>query len=121
MNVLSLQNSEKLDRQNNPDYKWTGALKLNFLSLSLFLQKIIHCIIHIFNEICQEFDCKAEDLKDLGELGHGAYGVVQKMKLESNETMMAVKVDILLFVVLFMQLCSLIGYGWGWQPRVPWF
>jgi hypothetical protein len=41
-------------------------------------------------------------LKDLGELGHGAYGVVQKMKLESTETMMAVKVNILLFVVLFM-------------------
>ena len=119
MNVLSLQNSEKLDRQNNPDYKWTGALKLNFLSFVPLENNT--CIIHIFNEICQEFDCKAEDLKDLGELGHGAYGVVQKMKLESTETMMAVKVDILLFVVLFMQLCSLIGYGWGWQPRVPWF
>ena len=42
--------------------------------------------------ICQEFDCKAEDLEDLGELGRGAYGVVAKMKLKSNETEMAVKV-----------------------------
>lgn len=39
----------------------------------------------------KEYDCKAEDLKDLGELGRGAYGVVQKMMLESTETTMAVK------------------------------
>ncbi|XP_046855198.1 dual specificity mitogen-activated protein kinase kinase 6-like [Xenia sp. Carnegie-2017] len=39
----------------------------------------------------KEYDCKAEDLEDLGELGRGGYGVVQKMKLESTDTLMAVK------------------------------
>ena len=43
--------------------------------------------------ICrQEFECNAEDLKELKELGHGAYGFVYKMIHEPTGNIMAVKV-----------------------------
>lgn len=40
----------------------------------------------------QEFECNAEDLKELKELGHGAYGFVYKMIHEPTGNIMAVKV-----------------------------
>ena len=40
----------------------------------------------------QEFECNAEDLKELKELGHGAYGFVYKMIHEPTGHIMAVKV-----------------------------
>ena len=42
--------------------------------------------------VCQEFECNAEDLKELKELGHGAYGFVYKMIHEPTGNIMAVKV-----------------------------
>ncbi|KAK3749971.1 hypothetical protein QZH41_008460, partial [Actinostola sp. cb2023] len=41
-----------------------------------------------------EFNCNAGELKDLGELGHGAYGYVYKMVHVPTETVMAVKGDV---------------------------
>ena len=40
----------------------------------------------------QEFECNAEDLKEIKELGHGAYGYVYKMLHEPTGNIMAVKV-----------------------------
>jgi mitogen-activated protein kinase kinase 4 len=39
----------------------------------------------------KEFEVRAEDLKDQGELGRGAYGAVYRMYHESSQTIMAVK------------------------------
>lgn len=39
----------------------------------------------------KEFECNAEDLKELKELGHGAYGFVYKMIHEPTGNIMAVK------------------------------
>ena len=41
----------------------------------------------------QEFECNAEDLRELNELGHGAYGYVYKMIHEPTGNIMAVKVS----------------------------
>lgn len=38
------------------------------------------------------FDFTAEDLEDLGEIGRGAYGTVQKMLHIKSQTLIAVKV-----------------------------
>lgn len=40
------------------------------------------------------FDFTAEDLQDLGEIGRGAYGTVNKMIHLRSSTTLAVKVDI---------------------------
>ena len=40
----------------------------------------------------QEFEVRAEDLENQGELGRGAYGAVYKMYHQSSQTIMAVKV-----------------------------
>ncbi|KAI8494688.1 PREDICTED: dual specificity mitogen-activated protein kinase kinase 6-like isoform X1 [Branchiostoma belcheri] len=39
----------------------------------------------------KEFTCNADDLKPICELGRGAYGIVEKMRHESSNTVMAVK------------------------------
>lgn len=44
--------------------------------------------------LLQEFECNAEDLKELKELGHGAYGYVYKMIHEPTGHIMAVKVHL---------------------------
>lgn len=41
----------------------------------------------------QEFECNAEDLREINELGHGAYGYVYKMIHEPTGNIMAVKVS----------------------------
>lgn len=41
----------------------------------------------------QEFECNAEDLREINELGHGAYGYVYKMSHEPTGNIMAVKVS----------------------------
>ena len=43
--------------------------------------------------LLQEFECNAEDLKELKELGHGAYGYVYKMIHQPTGHIMAVKVN----------------------------
>ena len=55
----------------------------------------------IINQLCllQEFECNAEDLKELKELGHGAYGYVYKMIHQPTGHIMAVK-------VIFKQICG---------------
>ncbi len=47
----------------------------------------------------QHWDFTAEDLKDLGEIGRGAYGSVNKMVHKPSNQIMAVKV-IHLFVLM---------------------
>lgn len=42
----------------------------------------------------QHWDFTAEDLKDLGEIGRGAYGSVNKMVHKPSNQIMAVKVSI---------------------------
>lgn len=41
----------------------------------------------------QTYDFTAEDLKDLGEIGRGAFGTVNKMIHKTSGTIMAVKVS----------------------------
>lgn len=43
----------------------------------------------------QEYDFTAEDLRDLGEIGRGNYGTVNKMYHQKSNTQMAVKVTTL--------------------------
>ena len=49
----------------------------------------------------QTYDFTAEDLKDLGEIGRGAFGTVNKMIHKTSGTIMAVKVLLLLLLLLF--------------------
>jgi len=44
----------------------------------------------------QHWDFTAEDLKDLGEIGRGAYGSVNKMVHKPSNQIMAVKVSVTL-------------------------
>ena len=43
------------------------------------------------------YEYSAEDLDDLGEIGRGAYGTVNKMRHNQSNTYMAVKVQYELF------------------------
>ena len=43
------------------------------------------------------YDFTSDDLQDLGEIGRGAFGTVNKMVHRKSNTVMAVKVRILLF------------------------
>lgn len=53
----------------------------------------------------QHWDFTAEDLKDLGEIGRGAYGSVNKMVHKPSNKIMAVKVIYLLkYVNIQMQI-----------------
>ena len=54
------------------------------------------CCRTIISLLClpQEFECNAEDLKELKELGHGAYGYVYKMIHQPTGHIMAVKVNL---------------------------
>lgn len=45
------------------------------------------------------FDVEADDLELIGDLGRGAYGVVEKMKHIPSGTIMAVKVGVLISCV----------------------
>lgn len=47
----------------------------------------------------QHWDFTAEDLKDLGEIGRGAYGSVNKMVHKPSNQIMAVKVIIVTFFI----------------------
>ena len=42
----------------------------------------------------QEYDFTADDMQDLGEIGRGNYGTVNKMKHKATDTVMAVKVSL---------------------------
>ena len=49
----------------------------------------------IFNNTCfslQTYDFTSDDLVDLGEIGRGNYGTVNKMKHKKSDTIMSVKV-----------------------------
>ena len=50
-------------------------------------------MLNLLSFLCQEFECNAEDLHELKELGHGAYGYVYKMIHEPTGHIMAVKVN----------------------------
>ncbi|MEQ2189702.1 hypothetical protein GOODEAATRI_028053, partial [Goodea atripinnis] len=54
----------------------------------------------------QHWDFTAEDLKDLGEIGRGAYGSVNKMVHKPSNMIMAVKVFALFHHPLFCSLHS---------------
>ena len=49
----------------------------------------------------QTFEVKADDLKLIETLGHGAYGIVDKMLHTPSGTIMAVKVSQLLLYKVF--------------------
>lgn len=47
--------------------------------------------------LLQTYNFTADDLKDLGEIGRGNYGTVNKMLHEQSDTIMSVKVSFELF------------------------
>lgn len=49
-------------------------------------------ILHISPTVAHRFS--ADDLEDMGEIGHGSFGTVNKMKHRQTGTVMAVKVSI---------------------------
>ena len=57
--------------------------------------------VEIHSILFQSFEFTSEDLKDLGEMGRGNYGFVNKMIHEKSGTIMAVKVIFLKFENIF--------------------
>ena len=57
-------------------------------------------MVYLLSECCnyssayffQIFDFTADDLQDMGEIGRGAFGTVNKMRHVKSDTIMAVKV-----------------------------
>jgi mitogen-activated protein kinase kinase 4 len=52
----------------------------------------------------QVYDFTSDDLQDLGEIGRGAFGTVNKMVHRRSNTVMAVKVRIILLAWLTFML-----------------
>jgi hypothetical protein len=52
----------------------------------------------------QNYDVQATDLESLGELGRGAYGIVEKRRHAPSGLIMAVKVNIQRFCFLLAKL-----------------
>lgn len=48
----------------------------------------------------QTYNFTADDLKDLGEIGRGNYGTVNKMLHEKSDTVMSVKVSDIINIVM---------------------
>lgn len=55
------------------------------------MYKQIMCLLWLFVSF-QVYDFTADDMQDLGEIGRGNYGTVNKMKHKKTNTVMAVKV-----------------------------
>jgi hypothetical protein len=49
----------------------------------------------------QVYDFTSDDLQDLGEIGRGAFGTVNKMVHRRSNTVMAVKVEYSILIVKF--------------------
>ena len=49
----------------------------------------------------QVYDFTSDDLQDLGEIGRGAFGTVNKMVHRRSNTVMAVKVEYFISIVKF--------------------
>lgn len=65
------------------------------------LPSVLTCIKTITNFVLQMFDFTADDMQDLGEIGRGNYGTVNKMMHKKSNTVMAVKV-IIFSILLIM-------------------
>jgi len=50
----------------------------------------------------QVYDFTSDDLQDLGEIGRGAFGTVNKMVHRRSNTVMAVKVECSISIVKFV-------------------
>jgi hypothetical protein len=62
----------------------------------------------------QVYDFTSDDLQDLGEIGRGAFGTVNKMVHRRSNTVMAVKVEYPILIVKF----ALVKIEWNWNVLV---
>ena len=58
----------------------------------------------------QKYQFVAEDLEDKGHLGEGAFGTVSKMVFNKTKTMMAVKVCVRIYGLVYLSHASTVLY-----------
>lgn len=68
----------------------TGKLQLSENKVKI--HSLLIYIMYLYGFFIQVYDFTSDDLQDLGEIGRGGFGTVNKMLHRSSDTVMAVKV-----------------------------
>lgn len=71
----------------------------------MVVNSCIECLFYVDSLVCecsvlmQIYDFTSEDLQDTGEIGRGAFGTVNKMIHRKSNTVMAVKVSLVVHFI----------------------